>query len=576
MELRKNDEETARSEMLEGSQDRLDGGRDAEYNHYEYSSQTLSLNETRVRSRSNSHIKDRADWYVPASYTPLSTVIDEYSDDRNWKSEISDTAEPSISSRTYEKYHVSNPTFNWSIVFAWFALVTAVIAGAAIGPAFKLLNTYHIEPMLVASWRSQCMILSLAPFACMEWYQRNRPKLQAATKLGVVADEESSSPPIGDTQNAAWFTLSHPAGLTSPLWVYILLAGLSWSATLIFWTESLRWTSTVKASITVGTHPIMLVLYFAVSRLPVHALEGIGVLVAFWGLSLAVLDEDAEAEEFGMRKKLLGLGMCLIAAIGQTIVIINWSLISNYVSIIQYTISTTCIVGLVSSFCSVVFMGSEFSFNISYGVFGWLSTRWFFPIVLFSLGLGIAYIAGTNFAMKHISPLVFSSCLLMDPAATGLISWLLKLEDLPGLCTIGGGVIVISGIALIIIGEHKRKVASAVDARTDVPDKISWQDPNTHEGCHDNDDLSGIELFEKMQKINVVSEEENPNEFPSEDVTAIDAPAEVPLANSCVGSNPLPPASMHTAGAELYVTVSEMVASAATSGATSASVPQYY
>ncbi len=58
--------------------------------------------------------------------------------------------------------------------------------------------------------------------------------------------------------------------------------------------------------------------------------------------------------------------------------------------------------------------------------------------------------------MTHISALVFSACLLVDPAVTGLISYAVKLESLPGTYTVVGGAVVVAGVGCIMMGEHQR------------------------------------------------------------------------------------------------------------------------
>jgi len=62
--------------------------------------------------------------------------------------------------------------------------------------------------------------------------------------------------------------------------------------------------------------------------------------------------------------------------------------------------------------------------------------------------------------MQFISPLVFSCVLLVDPAVTGLISWLIGVEGLPDVFTICGGFIVVLGVALVTVGEHSNSLRS--------------------------------------------------------------------------------------------------------------------
>ena len=58
--------------------------------------------------------------------------------------------------------------------------------------------------------------------------------------------------------------------------------------------------------------------------------------------------------------------------------------------------------------------------------------------------------------MQYISPLVFSSISLLDPAITAIISWLIRLEHLPSLFSWLGGSIVIGGVGIISYGEGAR------------------------------------------------------------------------------------------------------------------------
>jgi hypothetical protein len=58
--------------------------------------------------------------------------------------------------------------------------------------------------------------------------------------------------------------------------------------------------------------------------------------------------------------------------------------------------------------------------------------------------------------MQHISPLVFSSLALVDPAVTAILSWGIGVESLPALSSWIGGGIVVAGVGVISYGEQKR------------------------------------------------------------------------------------------------------------------------
>jgi len=65
---------------------------------------------------------------------------------------------------------------------------------------------------------------------------------------------------------------------------------------------------------------------------------------------------------------------------------------------------------------------------------------------------------GFNYAVKYVSPLLFSTVPLLDPILTGGISWAWGLEGVPSWSTFLGGGIVMIGIGIVVISEHRRKV----------------------------------------------------------------------------------------------------------------------
>lgn len=87
-------------------------------------------------------------------------------------------------------------------------------------------------------------------------------------------------------------------------------------------------------------------------------------------------------------------------------------------------------------------------------VFGWMAPKWALKILLFGLVIGVVCIAGFNYAMQYLPPLVFSSISLLDPALTAIISWVAGVEALPTLYSWFGGATVMVGVAIISIGEH--------------------------------------------------------------------------------------------------------------------------
>jgi drug/metabolite transporter (DMT)-like permease len=52
-------------------------------------------------------------------------------------------------------------------------------------------------------------------------------------------------------------------------------------------------------------------------------------------------------------------------------------------------------------------------------IFGWTNPEWVFPMLMFGLFIGVICMAGYNYSVQYISPLVFSSLTLLEPAVTG-------------------------------------------------------------------------------------------------------------------------------------------------------------
>jgi hypothetical protein len=173
----------------------------------------------------------------------------------------------------------------------------------------------------------------------------------------------------------------------------------------------------------------------------------------------------------------------------------------------QYTAVTTVVVTLGSSLISLMVENKTVLCAHEQGLpaqclVGWASHSWVGPMLAFGLFIGLICITGFNYAVfkmlmtscisqnslppsspfivitttiivfqvEHIPPLVFSSLGLLDPLATGLVSWLAGIEGIPDLTTWLSGVVVMGGVALISYGEqlrHSDRDEEATDGEED-------------------------------------------------------------------------------------------------------------
>ena len=76
--------------------------------------------------------------------------------------------------------------------------------------------------------------------------------------------------------------------------------------------------------------------------------------------------------------------------------------------------------------------------------------------------------------MQHIPPLVYSAVALVDPAITGIISWLVGLEHIPNVVIWIGGCIIVGGVCTISYGEHIKELSPV----TSTHDKNSTMNNN--------------------------------------------------------------------------------------------------
>lgn len=329
---------------------------------------------------------------------------------------------------------------------AWLSMILAVISGSAIGPAFKWFEQHGIHELLTASWRCQVMAIILLPLAIIEARYLNHPW--------------------------HWLTLKRPADpdLKYPVWTYILTAGLAWSLNLCCWIIGLEYTTTVRASLFSGTHPLMLAIYLYFSGRHVSGYMWTGVMVSFAGLAFIALFSDgplykavlgtthrikntASSSSGGGDQSWFGDLLCLVAACAEVVVITNRDRTKHLVPVVQYTALTTLCVALMTTICASFYTSATFFCTSDNCLFGWMSSRWISTMFIFGFVVGVVCVGGFNFSMQYIHPLIFSCVLLVDPAVTGVISWLIGVEGLPDLFTTIGGLIVVVGVALVTIGE---------------------------------------------------------------------------------------------------------------------------
>ena len=170
---------------------------------------------------------------------------------------------------------------------------------------FKFMQRNDIPPFLAASWRCQCMCVFLIPIALIEGRY-------STTKID-------------------WFVRKED--LMFPVFVHILLAGLFWSANLLFWVEGLLFTTTVRASVFANAHPLILVIVLRLAGHNISYMEYLGIFGVILGLIICSSHDLMATSDNS--STLFGDFLCLLAAVGEVFVMLNRVKTKTYVPLMQ-------------------------------------------------------------------------------------------------------------------------------------------------------------------------------------------------------------------------------------------------
>lgn len=348
---------------------------------------------------------------------------------------------------------------------------------------------HHITPLLAASWRGQCMSIFLIPMALIE----------------------SMYP----SKRVNWLEVK--PGLPYPIIVHTVFSGIAWSGNLLFWILGLRYVSSFMASVIFSTHPLMLCLFLKLSGSPVSMVEMIGVMIAFMGLLVSCLPDlllsDAHTDTvpdtvsdtdntvpdthsmITTGQMVIGITFCFASAACEVLVLFNRIATKKHVPLMQYTAATSLVVMIISTIASLILEDSLLICPhgcVEVCIWGWTSGHWILIILLFGFVVGVVFIAGFNYALQHIPPLVFSSLSLADPALTAGFSWVFGIEG-----SWLGGIIVMSGVGVISYGEHRRTSSSSSSSHTTTGvevELISVLSSNIDDDNRSNDNYSSLPL----------------------------------------------------------------------------------
>lgn len=194
------------------------------------------------------------------------------------------------------------------------------------------------------------------------------------------------------------------------------------------------------------------------SALPPTALEVLGTLLGFAGAALLILSAEREPEDGGtdggpeVKATAAGDMMALVGAMSFAVYaevgggLRKWMPLFMYATVVTGTSAIGCALG------ALAFEGATLSGTGLTSVFGWFGSN-----RVFALTVSGAFVAGmlghtcANLALQHVSPLLLSLVLLVEPLIGSIMGYFVGVQGVPGPMALVAGPLTIIGAAFATI-----------------------------------------------------------------------------------------------------------------------------
>ena len=312
-------------------------------------------------------------------------------------------------------------------LWAWAQLAAAVLAISTAGVAFDRLP--EVPPLRLASWRMQATSAVLLVGARREWRAADAPARAFALRRDTLAQ--------------------------------LAVSGMCLGAHFGLWVAGLQSTSLSHSLLLVSCTPLFLAfgasaLGFAVSR---GELAGAALGVA--GVALVAFDRRraTNLERVTWQGDVLSLGAA-VAIIGYMHI---GAELRKTMPLFLYAFPVTAMSAAFLSVAAVVVGEPTSSEAWLLDVFGWALAsppsrllRRFAVVTYLALGPGLIGHTGYNAVLRHVTPLVVSTALTLEPALGSALGYFLGVADAPGAQTLLGGAAVVCAVATVIAASARR------------------------------------------------------------------------------------------------------------------------
>jgi drug/metabolite transporter (DMT)-like permease len=304
-------------------------------------------------------------------------------------------AEPVIN-RIRHEFHELTRTLSSSVHFPpHLALVVGVLAASTASPIIRLAQA-EVNSLAIAAWRLTLASLILAP-------------VTLATRREELR------------------------GLARRDWLLMLGSGAMLAVHFATWISSLAYTSVAASVVLVSTSPLFVGLgSFLILREHLSRPLVVGLAVATIGSVIIGLDDWGQGTH-----RLTGDLLALAGALSVAVYFLIGRRLRARLSLLAYVFP-------VYSTAAVVLMAVAALARVPLG--GYPSIHWLW-LLLLALGPQITGHSSLNWALRHLPATYVTLAVLGEPIGSSILAWII-LGEIPGIITLIGGALVLTGIAI--------------------------------------------------------------------------------------------------------------------------------
>ena len=290
-------------------------------------------------------------------------------------------------------------------------LVWGLLGAGVLGVSFAGAILQHVDeipPLMRASWRLQITVLMLAPFAI--WQYSN---LEVESKLKLIEKRT--------------------------IWI-LIGSGFALAAHFGTWVTSLDHTSLAHSLLFVTSHPIIIVIGIAIFVRRPRRLEVIGALIGLLGASITLLDAKSDGEV-----TLYGDLLAFAGAITEVGYIVAGRILREWMPVLLNAVPVTLLT-------SIILIPISYMVGEDTSALGWINSELLGWFILLAFLAGIVGHTGLNACLRWLQPLTISFAVTLEPIIGAFIGWLIFDGSIPQQWTWIGGILLITGIMMVIKG----------------------------------------------------------------------------------------------------------------------------